>query len=66
MKEIEQRRQQAKEVKEVSPNQERPLSIMEKRELWKQQQAEKNKPEPVAEVKQAEPETPKRSRGLTR
>lgn len=65
MKEIEQRRQQAKEVK-PDQAQDRPLSILEKRELWKQQQAEKNKPEPVAEVKQAEPETPKRSRGLSR
>lgn len=67
MKEIEQRRQQAKEVKEVSPNQERPLSIMEKRELWKQQQAQQQQEQQKqTEPKNPEPEPKKRSRGLTR
>lgn len=68
-KELDERRQQAREVKEIEPNQKRPLSLMEKRELWKQQQAEKNKPEPVAEVQKTEPkqepEPPNRTIGLS-
>lgn len=63
MKEIEQRRRELKEVK-TDQAQDRPLSILEKRELWKQQQVEQNKPEPVQEVKQPEPTRP--SKGMTR
>lgn len=71
--EIEERRAKAREVekdKQAKPN-ERPLTLAEKRELWKQKQAEKNKPEPVAEVQQQpepkhEPEPPRPSRGLSR
>lgn len=67
-KDLEQRRQELKELKSDQA-QDRPLSILEKRELWKQQQAEKNKPEPVAEVQKTEskqePEPPNRSIGLS-
>ncbi len=66
-KDLEQRRQELKEVKTDQAQaqaQDRPLSILEKRELWKQQQVEQNKPEPVQEVKQPEPTRP--SKGMTR
>lgn len=72
-KQIDDRREKSKEIKTLNSD-ERPLSLMEKRELWKQQQAEKNTPksEPVREIepepiREIEPEiiTQSSSRGFS-
>ena len=65
---IEQRRRQQKD-KEPIQGQDRPLTLLEKRELWKQQQAQQQQ---QTETKTPEPETPKAtstsrtSRGFSR
>lgn len=65
---IEQRRRQQKD-KEPSQGQDRSLTLLEKRELWKQQQAQQQQ---QTETKTPEPETPKAtstsrtSRGFSR
>lgn len=64
---IEQRRRQQKDKE---PSQDRPLTLLEKRELWKQQQAQQQEPEQKHEQQKSEPkhepEPPRPSRGLTR
>lgn len=64
---IEQRRRQQKDKE---PSKERPLTLLEKRELWKQKQAQQQEPEQKHEQQKSEPkhepEPKKRSRGLTR
>ena len=64
---IEQRRRQQKDKE---PSQDRPLTLLEKRELWKQQQAPQQEPEQKHEQQKSEPkhepEPPRPSRGLTR
>jgi len=68
---IEQRRRQQKD-KEPIQGQDRPLTLLEKRELWKQQQAQQQEPEQKHEQQKSEPkpepEPPvqSKSRGLTR